>query len=208
MGRPDLSRKLSAESAQSRDDLVDQFGSIGLKNGPRTGPGKRTRNSNEAYLARRFFLSPAKQGILRFPVTIVHQDAPDFLVEQAGQTWGLEVTEACPPYDGHEMALVERSKQPSLLGAFGGRGSGGFQGSSAENAIVQDIQDRLTEKAKKPYVSERPTDLLVYPNSNPVRVMTSSEQYDFVERAKYDRGNLRRVFLYWQEDRIVEITSA
>lgn len=203
--RPDLSRKLGAVRARSQADLVAQFGSTGLSNGPRTGPGKRTRESNEAYLVRRLFLSLAEQGAIRFPVTIVHQDSPDFLVEENGEAWGLEVTEACPQTDGHEMAIVEGKSEPSLLGAFGGRGAGGFFGNAAENAIVQDVQATLREKAAKPYVNDRPTDLLIYPNSNPVRVMSRPDQYEFVEHAAYDRGKLRRVFLYWQHNRIVEI---
>jgi hypothetical protein len=201
----DAEARLAASNATNLDELRAQFGDVGAENGPRIGTGRRTQVSNEAYLARRFFFWKAKSGLLNFPVTIFHEDKPDFRVQENGTEYGLEVTEACDPGDGAEMARLQDEPSPQLLGAKGGRGVGGYSGNEPEIEVIHDIKNAVGRKAAKPYVDERPTDLLIYVNSNPSRVINREEHFRMAEKASFDLGTLRHVHLFWSSDRIVQL---
>jgi hypothetical protein len=206
-GEFDPDAKLEAVDALCLDDLLRQFGGVGERNGPRTGAGKRTTISNEAYLARRLLIWLCEKGLIGFPISLKHTDRPDFIITSAGVQFGLEVTEACDERDGAEMAAAERAEKPQSLGAFGGRGGKGYQGTQPEREVIADIQKALTAKSEKSYAADRPTDLLIYVNSNPARVVQREEHFQFVESFGYDVGSMRRVFLFWSTDRVTQIAS-
>lgn len=197
--------RLTASNAVSLEDLRVQFGEVGIENGPRTGFDRRTSVSSEAYLARRFFLWKASRRLVAFPISIFHEDKPDFRVQEGDSEYGLEVTEACESRDGAEMAKLQRSSSPHLLGDFGGRGSGGYRGNAPETEVISDIRGALERKSQKPYIGKRPTDLLIYVNSNPARVINREEHLRHVEREAFDLGALRHAYLFWSSDRIVQI---
>ena len=196
---------MHADHALDANDLVLQFGTVGEVNGARTGYLRRTSASNEAFLGRRLMIWLADRGLIDFPVSVEHSDRPDFVITSAGLQFGLEVTEACDQRDGAELAKFELAQAPQLLGAAGGRGDGGYHGSQAESEVISDIQNALWAKSEKPYVLEMPTDLLIYVNSNPARMIDREEQFQAVESHSFEIGGLRRVFLYWSERRITQI---
>jgi transglutaminase-like putative cysteine protease len=198
--------RLSAVCANDLDDLRAQFGTVGLSAGPRTGPNRRSTHSTEAYLARRLLEWLARRARLEFPVSVEHCDSPDFLITEGNLEYGLEVTEACAPEDGREMAAFEFESAPMLLGGIGGRGAGGHFGDEPERQVVADIRKQISRKSQKPYARMDRIDLLIYPNSNPVFVF-SERSYRMVESQILDFSPFRRTFLYWGESRISELTS-
>ena len=105
------------------------FGSLGLRVGRRTGPGRRTQDDKEWFVVRHFLKAGLFTGIFEAPISVQKRNPPepDFALElNNGDTGFFEITEATDPADQREMTVFERSKSPAmLLGDFGGRFSGG-----------------------------------------------------------------------------------
>ncbi|MFN4023337.1 MAG: hypothetical protein ACK4MQ_00775 [Hyphomonas sp.] len=160
---------LNAVNASSLDDLVRQFGGVGLTVPPRPN---RTKEEKEAYLARRLFLNLAKEQRLSFPLSITQSDSPDFVVDASDGTWFLEITEATSEADQREMTLAPDA--PQLIGHSGGRGADGYFGAQPETEVIADINAAIDRKKRKAYASNR-CSLLVYINSNPGMVVHMSE---------------------------------
>jgi len=100
------------------------------------------------------------------------------------------------------MAKSETSDTPTLLGAFGGRGKDGYAGDEPLIDAFNDIQGAITRKASKPYVKNRTTELLIYPNSNPVTVLAERDRSKIVRRTVFDLHAFRRVFIMWNGEDI------
>lgn len=155
---------LNVLAAQTLDDLVQQIGEIGLAIPDR---GVRTNQEEEAYLFRRLILGMAVDKRLRYPISVRQIDAPDFEVEEDGERWMLEVTQATTNEDQAALTRFAKSDvKMALNGHFGGRGSGGYHGDTPEFEVVSDIVDAIARKKNKEY-AKHSCRLLIYVNSNP-----------------------------------------
>lgn len=192
-------------SAKDYRDLEAKIGGRAEANGPRTGEGRRTSRSNEAYCMRRWLLWAGAEEKLRYPVSVFHLDAPDFVIVENGVSYGIEVTEATKSEDGRERARSERSNADTeLLGTHGGRGYDGFVGAEPLKMVFEDIQDAIIRKSGK-YPEEAIIDLLIYPNSNPAFVMNPERELPMLLNMPFDRREFRRIFLFWDSGTINEI---
>ena len=155
------------------------FGSLGLRVGRRTGPGRRTQDDKEWFVVRHFLKAGLFTGIFEAPISVQKRNPPepDFALElNNGDTGFLEITEATDPADQREMTVFERSKSPAmLLGDFGGRFSGGA--SQPGRAWALDVLDAIKRKAGKAIFSQSdvPRHLIIYPNSNASSLLFDDE---------------------------------
>lgn len=147
------------------------FGTLGTNVGPRTGPGKRTQDSKEWFVLRRFMFPALSAQMFEFPITIAKTEppAPDFAIAHgvASMEALIEITEATHPKDQREMTKFEESDEGyMLLGDFGGRFAGGA--SQPKFVWAADILDAVLRKIDKSICSQNSPDrhLVVYPNSN------------------------------------------
>jgi hypothetical protein len=154
------------------EDLERITASVGQV-GPRTGPGKRNKQQKEWYVLRRFLEKAIPADIFKLPIAGRNGCPgiePDFVFMRAGTTnvVGLvEITEATGETDQRERTAFEHSgKSMMLLGAFGGR----FSGGAARPGLtwVSDIVDAIKRKKGKVIFEHSPAHrhLIVYPNSN------------------------------------------
>jgi hypothetical protein len=198
--RSDPQEKLSATSALSLADLKNQFGEVGLRNGPRTGARKRSTVSNEAFLARRLILQLATSGELKFPISVDHVDRPDFRIVHGNAEFLLEVTEACPEADGRKFAKQVDGVQP-----IGNYSETGLE--RAQFDILEQIQKSIDEKCSKDYAKNGDLNLLIYPNSE------ASVWVNFFERspkalfAHLDARCLKAIYIFWGR-RFINVGSA
>jgi hypothetical protein len=154
------------------EDLERITASVGQV-GPRTGPSKRNKQQKEWYVLRRFLEKAISADIFKLPIAGRNGCPgiePDFVLMRAGTTnvVGLvEITEATDETDQRERTAFEHcGKSMMLLGAFGGR----FSGGAARPGITwaSDIVDAIKRKKGKVIFEHSPAHrhLIVYPNSN------------------------------------------
>ncbi|NNU16084.1 hypothetical protein HK107_07090 [Parvularcula sp. ZS-1/3] len=194
--------RLNIDEAANEEQLRKQLGRTGLENGPRTGENRRTSQSSEAYWMRRWLLSQVAMESLRFPVTVLHQDAPDFEVTESNSVYGLEFTEAAPAVDGKRRAASEVDRRPRFLYQDVGDSGGAGITQGSKDLAVRQIQDAIRRKARKDYSAYTDIDLLIYPNSDAIM---AAGLFGWIEDCKtfpYDRCGFRRVFLCWSDEEI------
>ena len=90
----------------------DDLGALGAWVGPRTGNAARTHAQKEDYVLRRVLVALNRQQKLDFPFTVCASNRipkqPDFTIQSADGTWGLEVTEASSESHQERMTQWER----------------------------------------------------------------------------------------------------
>jgi hypothetical protein len=160
-----------AITISSSEEVDVAFGLVGLRGGPRTGPSKRTKDDMEWYVVRRFLKEAISKGIFVPPISVRKgcPPDPDFVVVGADSNEIIaliEITEATDKSDQREMTETALSGQPTLLGAFGGRFSGGA--ANPKWAWAKDVIDAIERKEGKAIFSgSHPfRHLIIYPNSN------------------------------------------
>src|SRR6266498_3026623 len=111
----------------SLQDLERVTASVG-RVGPRTGPGKRTKEQMEWFVLSRFLEKAIPADIFRLPVEGRRghpEHEPDFVLMRPGTTDAIalvEITEATDEADEREMTAFERSgNKMALVGHSGGR---------------------------------------------------------------------------------------
>lgn len=187
--------RLIACNAASLVELRRQFGSVGLRNGPRTGQRRRTTTSNEAYLVRRLVLDLASKHKLMFPITVEHGDGPDFVILHGSQRMPLEATEACPAEEGRASALQGDEMVPV----------GNYSETGSQQAMI-DLRDQLQaaidRKRQKLYAAEENASLLVYPNSDAslwVRLFRRRQSLPFLRLLQI--APLTTLYVFWSDTR-------
>jgi len=186
----DRQARLAATNAISLADLELQFGDVGLVNGARTWPNKRSTLSNEAYLGRRLVLYLVRTGRLSFPISVVHGDRPDLRIKSDDCEWLVEVTEACPAEEGHRFA-----QQTDGVFPIGDYSESGLE--QAQRDLIAQIQRSIDDKSAKVYGADGNIALLVYPNSE------ASQWVGFFDRkpeeliARLDARSFCSVFVFW-----------
>jgi hypothetical protein len=76
---------------------------------------KRTTHHAETYTICHLLSTLGAAGRLTFPASLEHRDKPDFLLEDAGKSIGIEVTEAISQQYAAYCALAEREFPSALL---------------------------------------------------------------------------------------------
>ncbi len=74
----------------------------------------RTTEHCERWSVCRFLATFADATFLRFPLTIVHRDRPDFLLNMGNHKIGIEVTEAIPEDEARASALAQHREYNEL----------------------------------------------------------------------------------------------
>src|SRR5258708_2144000 len=156
----------------SLEDFNSAAASLGLPVGPRTGPGRRTKEKKEWYVALGFLKEAIPAGIFELPITIRNgcpPEEPDFVVMRRSTTDVIaliEITEATDEADQKEMTASELSRETTLLGEFGGRFSDGASRPGLVSA--SDSGDAIKRKDGKVTFrsSAAVRHLVVYPNSS------------------------------------------
>jgi hypothetical protein len=177
--------------------------------GPRTGPGKRTKQQTEWFVLSRFLEKAIPADIFRLPVEGRRghpKDEPDFVLMRPGTTDAIalvEITEATDEADQREMTAFERSdERMALLGHSGGR----FPRGAARPGLAwaSDIIDAIKQKETKVIFksSLTPRHLIIYPNSNASKLLGDQlgqegknewEAIGHLRQAIDNAGNLARV---------------
>src|SRR6266576_5958105 len=164
-------RPATAAEIRCLEDLDRIPKLVGLPVGPRTGPGRRTKEKKEWYVAIDFFKATIPFGIFPLPITVrngIPPDEPDFVASSNGSTVALfEITEATDEADQAGMTAFERSRtEVALIGEFGGR----FVDGAARPGIAwaTNVVDAIRRKSGKVIFEDThtPRHLLIYPNSN------------------------------------------
>lgn len=147
------------------------------ENGDAALTGKReNQNWKEWWCLARLFEAGLADDIFptRFEAEWLNRDGEaDFRITGGTGSFFLEITEATTKEDRRAISLSRNDYSPRLVGEDfvvggikvpGGRGKGGFQGDSINDARADDIEKAIRRKARKLYAAN--AILLVYPNSN------------------------------------------
>jgi len=183
-------------AAKNPSGLIRQLGKSGKYAGSPEGLRKRNTQSKEAYILRRYLLWRLECGDISFPLSVYHGDAPDFEIDEAGEIFGIEFTEASDEQSGRRYANLDWNL---LSEALGERIT-----SKVVINVIDHVHDALSRKSKKHYASKK-TDLIIYPNS-PARMAVglfanSENQWnEAILNAKYDVSSFRNVYLFWFEN--------
>lgn len=194
----DPDARLTITRARTLGGVLRQLGPVGKRNGPRTGAGRRTTTSNEAYLGRRFILDSIERRRISFPLSVEHGDAPDLIIRHGGGVLRLEVTEACPEVDGHLFATAT-SALPI----------GDYSETGTCKAIVDlraQLQEAIDRKKVKPYAAD--SSLLIYPNSEAAQwchFFVKDRPASFL--AELQIRPLQTVYVYWRDAEFFTLTS-
>jgi hypothetical protein len=162
---------------RSLADLDGVTASVGPV-GPRTGPGKRTKQQMEWWVLSRFLEKAIAADVFRLPVKGRHgrpPHEPDFVLVRPGTTDVIalvEITEATDEADQREMTAFERSPaKMALVGHSGGR----FPRGAARPGLAwaSDIIDAIKRKETRVIFksSLTPRHLIIYPNSNASKLL-------------------------------------
>ena len=180
-------------------DLERQFGEVGLENGPRKWPGKRSTISNEAYLGRRLVLHLASAGRLNFPISVEHGDKPDLRISHGGDELLLEITEACPAEEGRRFAEQAEGIYP--IGSYSKTGLG-----LARKDLLAQVQASIDGKSRKSYAAAANVALLVYPNSDASQWLGFFEDEPEALIAKLNIRCFSALYVLWG-DRFIEVSG-
>ncbi len=201
--------------AINKSDFFEKLGTQGETVGPKSGPNRRTKQDEEAWLLRRLFSNLVEKNQINWPLTIKQSDKPDAIISEGHTEYGLEITSAISQNDAREIVEAEKADIGVYsIGTFGGSSATSSEAASFE--FIQNIQAALNKKASKPYVKQRPTDLLIYVRGNNSFWLDSdwgadddcNEHQNAVCNYSYKKmEHFRRVFLYWNSGKLFSIGS-
>lgn len=104
---------LSLHAVQDRDALLSALRRIDLTVAKRARG--RTTQQTETWTICRLLSTLAQTDRLEFPITAVHRDRPDILIQMGSTSIGVEVTEAISQQFAAFSALAEREYPNALL---------------------------------------------------------------------------------------------
>ncbi len=105
--------KMKPIHASSSQELLDLLRRQGIKV-PSRGKGRKKEHV-EIYTACHLISTLAAAGLLGFPLTLTHDDKPDFLLQLEGQCIGLEVTECVDENDAKHDAWLNEHKPEEYI---------------------------------------------------------------------------------------------
>lgn len=171
--------------AKNIDDLREGFGERGF-NLTRWFKDRTTRHrfhnglEEEIFVLRRYLFTKANNGFINYPLSLKSNESPDFLCEEAGEKYGIEITEATHTRDQKEMTRLANNPNAQLQGSEGGRFENGAGGEGPERALIADVLRAIRRKTSKvpnfQITSEgHPTKLLLYASSNATNLIYDDE---------------------------------
>ena len=199
--------------AENRKALVRTLKGFDTPVSGRFGSDRRTTEQCEAWVFKKVVSAcPDILGV-GWPLKIIHGARPDFIVEGPVRNIGIEITEAAPPEDGRAWAILEEMTATNperivLNSELPLRHSGSPE---ADIELTRNyIEQAIRRKSRKLYVTERPTDLWIYPNSEASWWLTAeSDEGRYWDRiAEVFRGpfsgqdKFRRVLVFFSSDNI------
>ncbi len=150
-------------AAENSTELLKSLASIDISVPLRTEG--RTTEHCESWSICRFLAAFAETGLIDYPCEIVHEDRPDFVLNQSSHQCGIEVTEVVSPNAAAIDALREHQEsegpfflqkhspgEPKLKGkqllakALSDEPGDGWAGDSIEKEWVAAMQSRIHEK--------------------------------------------------------------
>ena len=166
-------------------------------------PGRtqgRTSDHRERYPLKIYLMRLSQSGLLKFPLRIEKEEAPDFLVSCGGTMMALEVTEAAT--ESYQRAMTELEKSPGTmlkslhsfnLGESSLRKPGEeltekwWIGDSVEREWVNIILNAIgkkTEKLNQPHfkIADR-YELLLYDNSHVACMLHTEDVLPLLKKA-------------------------
>lgn len=75
----------------------------------------RTTSHTERWVMCRLLSTLGKHSLLAYPLTLIHQDRPDFILRESSGSTGIEVTEAVSEQYAKFCALAERGFSDNVL---------------------------------------------------------------------------------------------
>jgi hypothetical protein len=161
---------------QSKFELLRKLSDIDCSVPARTKGRKSSHR--ERYCLKIYLMYLSQKELLRFPLKIKKEEAPDFLISCHDETIGLEVTDAST--EGYQQAMTDLEKSPpgtvlemgtNKLMTPGERLIGeGWKGNSVEIEWVDVILDSIidkTESLNQPHFkTANRHELLIYDNSH------------------------------------------
>lgn len=161
---------------KNQSELIEKLSNIDCSVPART-QGRKTSH-RERYCLKIYLTQLSQNGILKFPLKITKEEAPDFLILYCGETIALEVTDAST--EDYQQAMTELAKSPQgtvlemgtnklvkpgeeLIGE-------GWKGNSVEiewvDIILNSIKNK-TESLNQPHFkTANKNELLIYNNSH------------------------------------------
>jgi hypothetical protein len=139
-------------AARNPVDLISQFGSLGIRVPARTEP--KDQLAEEMYCIRRYLFSLADNGLLPFPLTVIKQETPDFILSlPPNLTVGLEVTKATRPEFEADLTQFARTGKTRHYPSNSAAGAihlsiAGWVGGAAEKEWAQYILASVFNKLK------------------------------------------------------------
>jgi hypothetical protein len=143
---------------------------------PARTEGRETHHT-ERYVVCRLLSTLANQGMIQYPLSIIHRDRPDFALQMGPTQIGLEVTEAIPTKFANDAAVSARKSPGRCLHSPGG----GWIGNAAEGCwakyMVYVVESKLVKLANKEFQKFQRNWLMIYDNLPiPSIVLAEAEQ--------------------------------
>ena len=150
---------------EDKVDLILKFSEIDCTV-PRRELGRKTFH-RERESIKTFMESLACNDKLKYPLTIMKHETPDFIITRKSQfTIGLEHTEATTEQIQQTFAKFERSKQDLYMDNNAG-GEYGYRFKKAARSILNEITKKLIKLNKPEYEKCDRNELLVYTDMCP-----------------------------------------
>lgn len=161
----------------------------------------RKSSHRERYCLKIYLMYLSQNGVLKFPLKIKKEEAPDFLILSYDETTALEVTDAST--ENYQRAMTELAKSPpgtmlekgtNKLMKLGDELMGkGWSGNSVETEWVDIILSAIREKTKslnKPHFKKTNRyELLIYDNSHLSAMLHVKDALPLLKKALYEKLN-------------------
>lgn len=186
---------------QNDTELLEKFSSIDCSVPARTQGRKSSHR--ERYCLKIYLMYLLQNKLLKFPLKIIKEEAPDFIILCHNETTALEVTDAAT--EDSQRAMTELAKSPpgtilekgtNRLVKAGGQLIGeGWCGNTVEikwvDIILNSIIDK-TESLNQPHfkISDR-YELLIYDNSHVSAMLHVKDALPLLKKVIPEKSNAK-----------------
>jgi hypothetical protein len=73
---------------------------------------RRSQEKKENFAIKHYFLILSKSDKIEYPIKLRKSESPDYLVEENGKNYGIEITEAT--FEAYQYLLTENERQPGM----------------------------------------------------------------------------------------------
>lgn len=186
---------------QNQSKLLERLSSIDCSVPTRTKGRKSSHR--ERHCLKIYLMYLSQNGLLSFPLKIIKEEAPDFLILCRNETTALEVTDAST--EEYQRAMTELAKSPpdtvlesgtNKLVKAGERLIGeGWSGNSVEtewvDIILKSIIDKTTSLNRPHFKSADRHELLIYDNSHVSVMLHLEDALPLLKKAIHEKFNVK-----------------